>query len=237
VATKDLKTSTKEMIINIVSDGRIIASDTTLISIGEFGVKHDVKIALLAGTNGILEDVLYMTGANYRIISNRFLETRDLDYYDIILIGSGAHKNYNSLYKADGKLKRFMEYGGTVLVLGQSDEWPSNLLPVSIKSAQRKLERVELEIADDSHGLFNVTYKIKPTRLLKAVEEHYTSYPASVFPGEKIIAFNKTATVLAETKMEKGRLIYCGLPLMEMLKNLDKESMKFFSNLMNYSGQ
>ena len=78
---------------------------------------------------------------------------------------------------------------------------------------------------------------ITPEKLMSRINAGYVSYPAVVFPGEKIIKSSSNTTVLSQTKLGKGRLIYCGLPLLEMIRDLDIDAIKLFSNLVHYSGE
>jgi len=234
VATKALTSGRKPLIVNLIEDKYIIASDTAYIRRADTDFNDKAKIALLSGSDGLLEDILANTGANYRTISNRYLETRELDQFDIIALGTGCFKNYPVLAAVQGKLKKFMEYGGTILVFGQPRDWPADLLPVSILSNERLLPGFELTVTNETHPVFKRT---KPSKFLEYVNSQYKSYPALVSPSESIVLLDDNVSMLTESKFKKGKLIYCGLPLLEMFQNLDLVAITLFTGLINYSGK
>ena len=234
VATKKLTAGKKPLIINLIEDKYIIASDTAYIARADTDFNDKAKIALLSGTDGLLEDIFVNTGANYRTISNRYLEIRELDQFDIIALGTGCYKHYPALATVQGKLKKFMEHGGTVLVFGQPRNWPADLLPVSILTTENLLPGNQLTVVEGTHPVFN---KTRASRFLEAVNSRYKSYPALVSPSEPIVLLDDKVSMLTESKFKKGKLIYCGLPLLKMFQNLDFVAITFFTGLINYSGK
>jgi hypothetical protein len=151
-----------------------------------------------------------------------------------VIFGTGCQRNYPALPDAGAKMSKFMEMGGTILVFGQPEEWPGDLFPISIVSYKRTLFRSQLEVNNGSHPVFERT---PAANVLRSVSGAYMSYPAAVHPADILIASGEQTAVLTESKIKKGKLIYCGLPLPEMFKDLDNEAISFFSNLINYSGK
>lgn len=237
VATKSLPIGRDKIIINIFQENKLVASDTCIAGVANQRISQKVKIAMVPDREGTLEDIFVMTDANYRTISDRYLETKNLNYYDVIVIGSGSSDYYRSLGHIDGKLKQYMESGGTVLVFGQNDSWDDDNLPVSINPTVKSLSASDLRVKNFDHKLFKYTYNINPNDILFEVNPSQSSYPASVFPGEEIISTSQGGVLLSETRFQKGRLIYCGIPVPEMISKLDREALKFFTNLINYSGK
>nr|MBN2278662.1 hypothetical protein [candidate division Zixibacteria bacterium] len=237
VATKSMGRERHDIIINISSDGKIVASDIAQIRQAEFDVPTKTKIALLPDVSGILEDILILTGADYKSISERYLKAGNLDLYDIVIFGTGCFRNYESLDAAYDVIKKYMEFGGTVIVFGQTDDWRDDLLPVSIVSSTQKMEKRDVRVTDNSHPLFTRPYRLDVSRMLDGISGGTISYPAVVFPGEKLIEGEKGITHLSVSRFGDGKLIYCGLPLIQMVRNLDAEAIKLFSNLIHYSGK
>lgn len=237
VATRSMGSGKHEVVINIVDNGKILASDIACIRQAEHNIPARTKIALLQDVNGLLEDILIETGANYKILSDRFLKVGEFGLYDVLLLGTGCFTNYESLEVVYDKIKKYMESGGHVIVFGQTDDWPDDLLPVSIVSASRRVSEEELGVRDRDHPIFKRKYKIEMAGLLKKICAGRVSYPAIVFPGEKIIEAANSTALLSVTKLGKGWLVYCGLPLLEMIRDLDVEAIELFSNLINYTGK
>ena len=237
VVTGSMGTKTCEVAINVIGDGRTLASDVARVRQVEHSIPSDKKIALVPGTGGTTEDVLMQTGAGYGIVSDRFLKAGDYELYDIIMFAPGAAVERASLDIIRDRLKIYMEFGGTVIVLAQPEDWPERLLPASIHAAARKLPAGESKVRDRNHPILSGKTDVDITRLLNRLSDEYTAYPAAVFPGEKIIETDNNMALLSETKFGEGRLIYCGLPLPEMIRELDVEAVKLLSNLLIYSGK
>ncbi len=237
VATKSIPVGKDRIFIKLYEKGKLAAVDTCMAAVAENKINDKVKIALIPDDRGILEDIFIMTGANYKTISDRFLESRGIRYYDVIAIGTGADKYYPSLAVVDGKLRQYIEDGGTVLVFGQRNSWSEDNLPVSIQASEERLAPGDIAVGKGNHRLFDKTYKVDPADLIREMGAVPNSYPATVFPAEEIIASLKNGLLLAETRMQKGKLIYCGLPVPEMVRDLDRDALKFFTNIINYSGE
>jgi hypothetical protein len=227
----------KHKIIASLKEGdRTLGWDQAHILGQECKINEDSKIALIGGTEGLLEDILRMTGAGYQTVSDRYLETGYIGFYDILLIDTGCFERYPSLRKLGDKLKRFMEFGGTIIVFGQTEKWPDGALPVSIIPIEHNLDSRDTKLTGAAGDpLFNKTYKIGPAQLINAVKDTYRSYPARVFPGETIIAAGSDMALLSRSDIGSGRLIYCGFPVLDMFADLEPPAVKFFANLINFS--
>ncbi len=237
VATKSLPVGRDYIIVRLFDDDKVLAADTCLAGVVDFQISNKVKIALIPGRDPALEDFLTMAQVEYKVLSDRFLQTRDINYYDVLVIGSGAFTAYPSLARMDHKLKKFMERGGTILVFGQDENWPVEEFPVSIDGARKGIKAAEIEIKSPQHPLFAQTHKLDLTRLKSDVDAEFPSFPAVVFPGKEIISSTTGGILLAEALFEKGRLLYCGLPLSDMMRHIDREAFRFLANLINYSGK
>jgi len=235
VMTKSAGKDKQEIMISVIKNGKIVASDIANIRQAEFSIPANLSIALFPDNNGLLEDILIETGARYRIISERYLAAGDFNYYDVLLFGTNCFHNYQALEIIHDKVKKFMEYGGTVIVFGQPDDWRDDLLPVSIISTAARLSKDNISFSVNNHTLFSNKYKIEQKYLLGGIHTGYVSYPAVVFPCKKIIKGDNNTTILSETKLGKGSLIYCGLPLPELIRELDIDAIKLYSNLIHYA--
>ncbi len=227
----------KHKIIATLKEGdRTLGWDQAHILGQECKVNENSRIALIGGPEGRLEDILRMTGAGYQTISDRFLETGYLGAYDILLMDTDCFEKYPSLKKLSDKLNRYMEFGGTVIVFGQSEKWPDGSLPVSILPVENNLDSRDARLTGSAKDpLFNNTYKTNPTYLISAVKEAYRSNPARVFPGETIISAGANMSLLSRTDIGSGHLIYCGFPVLDMFADLEPIGVEFLANLINFS--
>jgi hypothetical protein len=225
----------EEVSVSLSSGGVTIASDVAFIRQAVIDISSEKQIALLPDDLGLLEDIFVMAGVNYKIISDRFLKTGDFDLYDVVILGTGCFKEYKSLELAYNKFKKYMEQGGNIIAFGQPDEWRDDLLPVSLISTARSVDNSELTNSQPGHTLFKNKRNINVSNLLENVSGGYIAYPAIVFPCEKIIGAGGNSSLLATAQFGKGKFIYCGIPLTELISNLELEAIDFLSNLIKYT--
>ena len=233
--TKSLGIQRQEVIINVSDRGGLLTSDIAFVRQAEFDLPSNLIIAILADNNGLLEDILMQSNAAYKSLTDRYLKARELDYYDVVVIGSGNIEDPQLRPLLKDKLKSYLENGGTVIVFSRPGQWGGNMLPVSIVSGSDAQTGKGLQAKTANHPFFKEKYTIDILELLKRAMENYEPHPAVVFPCEKVIDAPEGATVLSETKFGRGTLIYCGLPLPEMIGNLDPDAIKLFANLLLYS--
>lgn len=235
VVTKSMGLERHDVIINIIDNGKILASDTARIRQAEYDIPVNRKIALFPGLTGLLEDILIQTGADYRSISERLLLTGELEFYDAVLFGPGAFEKHKSLKSTSARMKKYIEFGGTVIVFGQSKGYGSDLFPVSMDPGEERLSGDDFVVRNSNHTIFSKRFEVDISKLLNRITTSYVSFPAAVFPGEQVIKSENDTAILSVTRFGKGRLIYCGLPLLEMVRDLDIDAIKLFSNLINYT--
>jgi len=237
VARKSTGNKRQKLGVEIILDGRVAASDFIYIGGNECAVNTKLKIALAPGTEGLVEDILMMTGANYRTLSDRYLEAGDLDFFDVIIFETGCFERYRSLGSVGNRLKRFMDYGGGIIVFGQPSDWRDDLLPVTITSTAERLAAKDVNIRTADHSVFKLTHRVNTSQMLQSIGQSYISYPALVFPSERIIERADKTALLSESRFGRGRFMYCGLPILQMIRQLDPEAAKFFANLVNFAGK
>ncbi|MEW5924825.1 MAG: hypothetical protein AB1746_12650 [Candidatus Zixiibacteriota bacterium] len=233
--TQSLGIQRQEVIINVSDRGGLLTSDIAFVRQVEFDLPGSLIVAVLADNSGLLEDILMQSDAAYKSLTDRYVKTRELDYYDVVIIGSGTIDDPQVQPLLKDKLKSYLETGGTAVVFSRSGQWGENMLPVSIVAGGTGTTGRGLQTKTANHPFFKGKYTINVPDLLKRAAENYESHPAVVFPCERIIDAAEGSTVLSETKIGRGTLIYCGLPLLEMIRNLDPDAIKLFANLLLYS--
>jgi len=233
VVTKSAGNKLRQVTLRISKEKNLLASATALVRPMQFDIPEKLRLALLPGASGLLEDILIETSANYQTVSERFLSVGNFYDYDALLIGSECFRNYDRLELVSDKVKEFMEYGGSVIIFGQPEEWRENMMPVSIVSSEKRITANEIEIMKKKHGIFNSRYNLKPVDMTKNVSKKFSSFPGILFPGERLIG-SGGAGLLTVSHIGQGKLIYCGLPILQMIKELDADALKFFCNLLYY---
>ncbi|SYZ72392.1 hypothetical protein TRIP_C20507 [Candidatus Zixiibacteriota bacterium] len=224
----------KRITATISRGGKFLTSDTAFFRLAEYGIKENLKVALLPDDSGRLEDIFRMTGVNYRTISDHYLLSGDLDFFDVILLGEGCVGEYPSLFKAKERFGKFVEYGGTLLVFGQPARGLDDILPAPILCGEAYLGGKEVAVEKVTHTILNRPYTVSDQELLKGFRTEYRSYPAEFAGADNIMVFKGKGSLLGEKKAGHGKIIYCGLPLVGMFANLDTEAVKLLSNLLNY---
>ncbi|MBU0984655.1 MAG: hypothetical protein KKA42_12335, partial [candidate division Zixibacteria bacterium] len=113
-----------EQSVTLSIEGRVAAADTGIIRVAACDIPDTISIGFLPDTTGMLEDILRMTRAKFRPITDRALQTGDLDAYDVIVVGTGALRANPSFSKVKGRLEDYLRYGGSLVILGQPSDWP-----------------------------------------------------------------------------------------------------------------
>jgi len=234
--TRSIGDQRHEVIINVTDNDRRLASDLAYVGECPYDIPAELNIAILADQNGLLEDLLIQSDAAYKSLSLRYLKAGELDYYDAVIIGPGPLDDPQLPQLLKDKLKKYLELGGTVITFNRPGKWGGNILPVSIITDDYEVPSGDLKVKTANHPIFKEKYKINLPDLLKRSAEKYIPRPAVVFPAEKIIESGEGTVVLSETKIGEGKLIYCGLPLLDMIRDLDTEAIRLFTNLVVYSG-
>jgi hypothetical protein len=233
VVTKSTGDMPRRITVRISKDDKVLASAVATVRAMNYDIPEKFRLALLPGTNGLLEDILIETSANYKTVSERYLSVGNFYDFDALLLGSECFRNYHQLELVSDKVKEFIDYGGTVIIFGQPDEWRDDLMPISIVSSEMRTSADDIEIMNEKHDIFSSRYKLRPADMINNISKEFVSFPGIVFPGERIIG-SGGAGLLTISHIGRGRLIYCGLPILQMIKKLDSDALKFFSNLLYY---
>jgi hypothetical protein len=223
----------QNMMVSLVVDGRTVSVDTGYLRIAGCHVPDTIKIGLLSDTTGYLEDILRMTDAAWQTMSDRTLEVGDLGAYDVLLVGSGAMKYYPSFRRVRGRIQDFVTNGGTLVVMGQPSSWPSEVLPISLAPTKVMLTGSSIQTANATHDVLK-----RPTPILVSGLSAYFDRPtpvtaAVVSPCQPILTGPGSEMLLSVSTLGRGKVIYCGLPLVEMIGKLNIEAIHLLANILN----
>lgn len=225
---------TQTMSVDLLSGGHVIASDTGLIRVAACEVPDTRQIGFMPDTLGQLEDILRMIEADFRPLTDRSLITGDLDAYDVILIGSGSYRDYPSLTRISDRIENYIRGGGSVIVFGQPEDWPSGVVPFSLQPTVEAVDKDHITNRIPGANVLSRPYPISENNLLSHFFKRREVTPAVVAPSERVFVTPSGATLLSVSRLGDGQMIYCGLPLMEMIQKLDIDAIHLFANLMNY---
>jgi hypothetical protein len=220
--------------IELMVDNKFVAADTGRIRIASCEIPDTIKIGFLPDSLGLLEDILRMTEAGYRPLTDRSLVTADLDAYNVIVIGSGAHRNYPSLKLMKGRFEDYLRQGGSLAILGQPEDWPGEVLPVSFVATREVVTVDELTNRIPEARVLSRPYAISEKNLLSSFYRQKEVSPGVIAPAERVLVTPKGAALLSVSRIGDGQIIFCGLPLLEMVTRLDIDAIHLLANILNY---
>ncbi len=220
--------------ISLVIDGRTVAADTGIIRIAACHVDDTIKIGFLPDSTGALEDILRMTDAGFQPLTERALTSADLDAYSVIVIGSGAFRQYPMLRELKGRFEDFVRGGGRIVLLGQPSQWPDGVLPVGCAPGTETVRPQDVLNRGNVGNLLSRPYAISDDVLFGGLVPSRKVASAVVSPAENIYVTPTGAAVLSVTRIGTGEIVYCGLPLVEMISKLNIEAIHLFANLLNH---
>ena len=224
----------QQQTISLLVNGREIARDTGLVRMASCQIDDKIKIGFVPDSSGRLEDVLRMTRAEFRPLTDRSLMNYDLDAYNVIVIGSGAARNNPSLGVIKEKIEEYLRYGGSLVILGQPDDWPQSILPVSLIPYQEAVQQDEIENRIAEARILSDPYLISDKNLFSAFFRKTEVTSCAISPAEIVYITNSGGSILSVSRLGEGQIIYCGLPLMEMVSRLDIEAIHLLANILNY---
>jgi len=220
--------------ITLSMDNHEVVSDTGIIRIASCNVADTIAVGLLPDTSGLLEDILRMAGVTYRPLTDRALQTGDLDAYSVIVVGSGALRDYPSFRNIKGRIEEYLRYGGSLVVFGQPGDWPEGTLPVSFVPTIESIRTADILNRISQARVMTDPYAVSESGLLSWFSQRRQTTAAVISPAEKVLVTPTGATVLSVSRLGEGQVIFCGLPLVEMISRLNIEAIHLFANLLNY---
>ena len=232
--SKLFELGTQPVTITLSVKGDEVASDTAHIRIAACAVADTIKVGFLPDSTGVLEDILRMTNAGFQPLTDRSLVTADLNAFNVIIIGSGAFRDYPSLANAKGRLEDYLRGGGSLVIFGQPSDWPEGALPVSFVPARERVTAADVSNRISNARILSAPYKIDEPELLAYLDRHPEAAPAVISPTERVLVTRSGATLLSVSRLGDGQIIYCGLPVVAMISGLNLEAIHLFANILNY---
>jgi len=127
-----------------------------------------------------------------------------------------------------------MRAGGSIVVLGQPDVWPLDAVPASIVPTFELASNTEITNRIPGARVLSRPYKITEKNLLSSFYKPVELASAIVTPAEGVYVTPSGSTVLSVTRLGSGQMIYCGLPLLELISKLNIDTIHLFANILNY---
>lgn len=224
----------QHQVITLAYRGNTVATDTALVRIASCHVNDKIQVAFLPDTTGRLEDVLNMTDAAFRPLTDRGLVTAPLEAYDVIMVGSGAFRNYPSFPTMKDRFEDFIRNGGSLVIMGQPLDWPQDVLPVRFVPDIELVDKNQISNRIPDANILSRPYPIVETTLFSSFYKKRDVAAAVVAPAERVYVTPSGATLLSVSRLGEGQIIYCGLPLLDMIGRLDIDAIHLLANILNY---
>ncbi len=217
----------------LTSGGKTVASTAADVRIVRSQIPDTRDIAFIPDQTGMLEDFLRMAKVSFKPFTEHSLVRASLEAYDLIVIGENASDYYGVLRSVNSRLRQFVKNGGDILILGQPFGWPQDLFEFPIYSTQNS-GPVPSSVKTGGHHLLLTPYTIKTNQLLENLPASKPTWSAIIDEGTEIVSAGEHGSYLRVSTIGDGRIIYCGLPLLEMAAELDIEAIHLLTNLMNF---
>ncbi len=220
--------------VSLSVDGQVASADTAVMRIASCGVDDKRTVGFLPDGSGLLEDVLRMTDAAFRPLTDRGLLTADLQSYDVIIIGSGTIRAHPSLELIRDRFEDYLRRGGSLVILGQTYDWPQGIVPFALTPSMEQTSDEGIANPIPDARVLSEPYDISVTKLLAAFGPRRSVAAAVVSPSEVVFQTGTGASLLSVSRLGEGQMIYCGLPLLPMISELDLQAIHLFANILNY---
>jgi LmbE family N-acetylglucosaminyl deacetylase len=202
-----------------------------------------VKVGYIMGSGDEVPDALRRMGVDVAIIDKEMLTTGDLSRFDTIVVGVRASEARPDFVANQGRLRSYMERGGTLIVqYQQTDYVERNLPPFPVKSPGNSRvtdETASVRILAPMHPAFNYPNRITPADFdgwvqernlysFGTFDEHYTPLLESADPGE---APQRGGEVIAS--VGKGKYVYTSYAWFRQLRAGVPGAYRQFANLIS----
>ena len=110
----------------------------------------------------------------------------------------------------------------------------SRVLPVGLAPSIERLIGNELLNRIPKARILSRPYAISEGNLMAWMSVRRQVGAAVVTPAERVYVTPTGATVLSVSRLGDGQVIFCGLPLIEMISQLNIEAIHLLANILNY---
>lgn len=208
--------------------------------------KIDVKVAAglrvgyVMGTGDDVPEAIEALGVTPHLLSAEELTSGDLSAWNVIVIGVRAYNNRPELTAAQPRLDQYVERGGTLLVLYQTNTFPAPL-PLAMQGIGERVvdEHAPVKLLDPSNALLTSPNRITEADFDGWFEERghgfldhwdsgYQALTETADPGQ-----DAQRGGLLVTHPGKGTYIYVAFALHRQLPELVPGAYRILANLLS----
>ena len=208
--------------------------------------KVDVKLApglrvgYVMGTGDTVPDAIEALGNTPHLLTNDELASADLSQWNVLVIGDRAYSVRPQLAAAEPRLEAFVERGGTLLVLYQTNNFPAPL-PLAMKGIGERVvdEQAPVKLLDPANSLltspnritaadFDGWFEERGHGLLDHWDPGYAALTETADPGQ-----DPQRGGLLVAHRGKGTYIYVALALHRQFPELVPGAYRLLANLLS----
>ncbi|MEO8078519.1 MAG: NEW3 domain-containing protein, partial [Acidobacteriota bacterium] len=223
----------------------VIEPAHTRIKVMDVKTATGLRVGYIMGVGDEMPAAIEQLGALVHLIDSKELASGDLSGYNVIVTGVRAYERRPDLVANNGRLLRYVENGGVMLVNYNKQEFnQAQYGPFPAKNGTDRVtdENAPVEILVPDHPVFNTPNRMTPADWSGWVQERGTYFlaqhdpryvdlirmtdPFPSNPGPKIGA-------LVEARFGKGRWLYIGLGLWRQLPAGTDGAYKLLANLLS----
>ena len=203
-----------------------------------------VKIGYIMGSGDKVPQAIQRLGLAVSMLDEKELSTGNLNQYDTILVGIRASQVRPDYVANNGRLREFMENGGTLIVQYQQQEFARQGLPPFPAKMESNIRTVDetapVKILEPNHSIFNFPNKISDADFANWVQERNlytltefdtTKYTPLLETHDEGEAESKGGMLYA--KVGKGKFVYTSFSWFRQLPVGNPGAYRIFSNLLS----
>jgi hypothetical protein len=107
-------------------------------------------------------------------------------------------------------------------------------VPASIVPSFELASNTDLTNRIPEARILSKPYKITEKNLLSSFYKPVELASAVVTPAEIVYVTPSGSAVLSVSRLGSGQLIYCGLPVLDLISKLNIDAIHLFANILNY---
>jgi hypothetical protein len=192
------------------------------------------------GTGDTVPEAIEALGITPHLLSSGEVASADLSQWNVLVIGTRAYSVRPELAAAESRLEAFVEHGGTLLVLYQTNNFPAPL-PLAMRGIGERVvdEQAPVKILDPSNPLLHAPNRIAPADFDGWFEERghgfldhwdpgYTALIETADPGQ-----DPQRGGLLVMHRGKGTYIYVAFALHRQFPELVPGAYRILANLLS----
>jgi LmbE family N-acetylglucosaminyl deacetylase len=199
-----------------------------------------LRVGYVMGTGDTVPEAIEALGITPHLLTNDELATADLSQWNVLVVGDRAYSVRPQLAAAELRLEAFVEHGGTLLVLYQTNNFPAPL-PLAIRGIGERVvdEQAPVKLLDPANLLLNSPNRITAADFDGWFEERghgfldhwdpgYTALTETADPGQ-----DPQRGGLLVAHRGKGTYIYVAFALHRQFPELVPGAFRLFANLLS----